>query len=275
MPNTTLISPDALQALSDALVLDCSFDLADPEAGARVYAAGHVPGAHYLHLDRDLCGPKTDASGRFHGRHPLPTRADFIARVQALGLRAGQQVVAYDRSGGMYAARLWWMLRWVGHADVAVLDGNWPGPWSTDLPASPTRSDWQAGEPLVRTVSADELSQQLGRVRLIDARAAERFRGEVEPLDKQAGHIPGASNRFYRLNLGPDERFKPAAALRAEFEALLAPHGADATVHQCGSGVTACHNLLAMTHAGLAGSLLYPGSWSEWSADPSRPVARA
>jgi thiosulfate/3-mercaptopyruvate sulfurtransferase len=278
MPYTTLISPDQLRALlptQQALVLDCSFDLADTEAGARAYAGGHIPGAHYLHLDRDLCGPKTDATGHFHGRHPLPTRADFIARVQALGLLAGQQVVAYDRGGGMYAARLWWMLRWLGHANVAVLDGAWPGPWSTDLPAAPGQSTWQAAEPLVRTITADELSRQLGRVRLIDARAGERFRGEVEPLDKQAGHIPGASNRFFRLNLGADDRFKPAAELRAEFEALLAPHAADAVVHQCGSGVTACHNLLAMTHAGLDGSVLYPGSWSEWSADPARPIARA
>lgn len=274
MPHTTLIAPEALQGLTDVLVLDCSFDLADPEAGARAYAAGHIPGAHYLHLDRDLCGPKTDAAGRFLGRHPLPSREDFAARVQTLGLRAGQQVVAYDRSGGMYAARLWWMLRWLGHAEVAVLDGAWPGPWTTELPPQPTPGNWQAAAPLGGTIDADALAAQLGRVRLIDARAGERFRGEVEPLDKQAGHIPGASNRFFRNNLGPDERFKPAAELRAEFEALLAPFSDDDVIHQCGSGVTACHNQLAMVHAGLAPGRLYPGSWSEWSADPSRPIAQ-
>lgn len=274
MPHTTLIAPEALQGLTDVLVLDCSFDLADSEAGTRAYAAGHIPGAHYLHLDRDLCGAKTDTAGRFLGRHPLPSREDFAARVQTFGLRAGQQVVAYDRSGGMYAARLWWLLRWLGHAEVAVLDGAWPGPWTTEQPPQPTPGNWQAAAPLGGTIDADALAAQLGRVRLIDARAGERFRGEVEPLDKQAGHIPGASNRFFRNNLGPDERFKPAAELRAEFEALLAPFSGDDVIHQCGSGVTACHNQLAMVHAGLAPGRLYPGSWSEWSADPSRPIAQ-
>jgi thiosulfate/3-mercaptopyruvate sulfurtransferase len=167
------------------------------------------------------------------------------------------------------------MLRWLGHAEVAVLDGGWDawgGPTDANTPvAQPT--DWQPGEPLVRWIEAPELLSQLGRVRLIDARAGERFRGEVEPLDKQAGHIPGASNRLFKDNLGADGRFKPAAQLRAEFEPLLAPFAAGEVVHQCGSGVTACHNLLAMAHAGLGDARLYPGSWSEWSADPARPIA--
>jgi thiosulfate/3-mercaptopyruvate sulfurtransferase len=164
------------------------------------------------------------------------------------------------------------MLRWLGHAEVAVLDGAWDGALTKDMPAA-TPTDWQPAAPLVGQIDATTLLARLGRVRLVDARAAERFRGEVEPLDKAAGHIPGASNRFFKDNLGADGRFKPAAQLRAEFGALLAPHAAEATVHQCGSGVTACHNLLAMAHAELGDGLLYAGSWSEWSADPSRPIA--
>lgn len=268
MTFTTLISAAELRALADPLILDCGFDLADTSAGEQAYAAGHIPGAIYLHLDRDLCGPKTGPDGAFRGRHPLPERDAFAALLRRLGLRAGRQVVAYDRQGGMYAARLWWMLRWMGHAEVAVLDGAWDGEWTT-APAAATPSDWQAGEPLAGQIDAAGLLQQLGRVRLIDARAPERFRGEVEPLDKAAGHIPGASNRFFKGNLDADGRFKPVAQLRAE----LLPLATGTVVHQCGSGVTACHNLLAMAHAGLDAGLLYVGSWSEWSADPARPIA--
>jgi thiosulfate/3-mercaptopyruvate sulfurtransferase len=271
MTYTTLISPAELRALTDPLILDCSFDLADPAAGERAYAEGHIPGAHYLHLDRDLCGDKTGPDGTFRGRHPLPERETFAALLRRLGLRAGRQVVAYDRQGGPYASRAWWMLRWLGHAEVAVLDGAWDGELTTAVPTA-TPTDWQPGEPLVRQIDAATLLARLGRVRLIDARAAERFRGEVEPLDKAAGHIPGASNRFFKDNLAADGRFKPVAELRAELQALAA----DTVVHQCGSGVTACHNLLAMAHAGLdeaSNGVLYPGSWSEWSADPARPIA--
>ncbi|RZJ11770.1 MAG: sulfurtransferase [Rubrivivax sp.] len=268
MTFTTLISPAELRALTNPLIVDCSFDLADTAAGERAYAAGHIPGAFYLHLDRDLCGPKTDADGAFRGRHPLPEREAFAELMRKLGLRAGRQVVACDRQGGMYASRLWWMLRWLGHAEAAVLDGAWDGELTTEVPtASPT--DWQTGEPLTRQIDAAGLLTELGRVRLIDARAAERFRGEVEPLDTQAGHIPGASNRFFKNNLGADSRFKPAAELRAE----LQPLATGLAVHQCGSGVTACHNLLAMAHAGFGEGVLYVGSWSEWSADPARPIA--
>lgn len=272
MPHKTLISPAELRALANPLVIECSFDLADTDAGERAYAAGHIPGAFYLHLDRDLCGDKTAPDGSFRGRHPLPDREAFAALMRRLGLAAGRQVVAYDRQGGPYAAHLWWMLRWLGHAEVAALDGAWDAEMTTEVPAG-AATDWQPGEPLVGQIDAATLLQKLGTVRLVDARAAERFRGDVEPLDKAAGHIPGASNRFFKDNLGPDGRFKPAAQLRAEFGALLAPHAAATTVHQCGSGVTACHNLLAMAHAGLGDGLLYAGSWSEWSADPSRPIA--
>ena len=274
MTHTTLISPAELRTLADPLILEVSFDLTDTDAGERGYVAGHIPGAYYLHLDRDLCGDKTGPDGSFRGRHPLPEREAFAALLRRLGLRAGRQVVAYDRQGGPYAAHLWWMLRWMGHAEVAVLDGAWDGDWTADVPTA-TPTDWQPGAPLVAQIDAATLLARLGRVRLIDARAAERFRGDVEPLDKAAGHIPGASNRFFKDNLGTDGRFKPAEQLRAEFAPLLAPYAAGEVVHQCGSGVTACHNLLAMAHAGLGDGLLYPGSWSEWSSDPARPIAKA
>ena len=278
MSNTffkTLIRADELaQQLPAVLLIDASFDLADTGAGEAAHARGHIPGAHYLHLDRDLSAAKTG----LNGRHPLPDRDAFAATLAGLGLQPGMQVVAYDAQGGMYAARVWWMLRWLGHANVAVLDGGlqaWPGPLTSEPTAKPAPSGFRAGPSLAGSVSADELQAQLGKIRLIDARAPERFRGDVEPLDRVAGHIPGASNRLFKNNLAPDGRhFKPAAELRAEFEALLAPHASTLVVHQCGSGVTACHNLLAMEHAGLTGSLLYPGSWSEWSADPARPVAK-
>lgn len=273
MAYTTLISATELRALQDPLILDCSFDLADTGAGERAYAAGHIPGAFYLHLDRDCCGPTTGPDGAFRGRHPLPERDAFAALMCRLGLAAGRQVVAYDRQGGPYAAHVWWMLRWLGHAEVAVLDGAWDGELST-APSAATPSAWQPGEPLVRQIDAATLLKQLGTVRLIDARAAERFRGDVEPLDKAAGHIPGASNRFFKDNLGADGRFKLVDQLRAELAPLAISSGGGTVVHQCGSGVTACHNLLAMAHAGLGEGVLYPGSWSEWSSDPSRPLAK-
>ena len=264
---------------TELLLIDTGFDLADTTVGERAYAGAHLPGAHYLHLDRDLSAAKT---GR-NGRHPLPDRAAFAQRLAALGLRTDLQVVVYDAQGGMYAARLWWMLRWLGHAPVAVLDGGLPA-WlaaggattaeATQRTAQP--SAFVAADALALSVDAAGLQQQLGRIRLIDARAPERFRGDVEPLDAQAGHIPGASNRLFKNNLLADGRFKPAQQLRAEFSALLAPYAPTQVVHQCGSGVTACHNLLAMEHAGLAGSQLYPGSWSEWSsANPARPLAKS
>jgi thiosulfate/3-mercaptopyruvate sulfurtransferase len=280
MPFTTLISVDELRAAlagpNAPLLIDTSFDLADVDAGEASWRAGHLPSAIYLHLDRDLCGAKT---GR-NGRHPLPSRAAFAATLARCGVTPATQVVAFDRQGGVYASRLWWMLRWMGHAAAAVLDGGvaaWTaggGALSSDAPMRAAAAPYPERASLVGMMDTDTLRAALGRVRLLDARAGERFRGEVEPLDATAGHIPGALNRFFKDNLAADGRFKPAPQLRADFAGLLGTQGAADTVHQCGSGVTACHNLLAMEHAGLPGSLLYPGSWSEWASDPARPVAR-
>jgi thiosulfate/3-mercaptopyruvate sulfurtransferase len=256
-------------------IVDCSFDLADAAAGERAFAQGHLPGAVYAHLDRDLAGAKT---GR-NGRHPLPARADWGATLARLGITPDRHVVVYDAQGAMYAARAWWMLLWVGHRAVSVLDGGLAA-WKAAGGAlaageAPAARDGAAvypiGDSLVRSIDADALLGSLGRVALLDARAGERFRGEVEPLDARAGHIPGARSRFFKDNLDASGRFRPAAELRDAFAAFGAAP-AD-VVHQCGSGVTACHNLLAMEVAGLPGSALYPGSWSEWSSDPARPVA--
>jgi thiosulfate/3-mercaptopyruvate sulfurtransferase len=274
----TLITVPELQALVAAgaplVLLDCGFDLADTDAGEEAYEARHIPGALYAHLDRDLSGAK---NGR-NGRHPLPARDDFAARAGAWGISPGVQVVAYDAQGGPYASRAWWLLRWLGHDAVAVLDGGLPawldvrGPLEHGPVAAPGGAAYPASSaPAMPTIEADALQARLGRVRLLDARNGERFRGEAEPLDPVAGHIPGATLRFFKDNLRPDGRFKAVDALRAEFGALAGTP--TEFVHACGSGVTACHNLLAMAHAGLEGSVLYPGSWSEWCADPARPVA--
>jgi len=225
-----------------------------------------------------LCGAKTG----HNGRHPLPPRAAFAATVSAWGLTPTRRVVVMDRQGAMYAARLWWMLRDLGHEQVQVLDGGVTA-WTTaggvleagDTSAAAATSPYPLSASTLPRINADELQQRLPRVTLIDARAPERYRGEVEPLDAQAGHIPGARNRFFKDNLQADGRFKPAAQLQAEFDVLLgALAAAPEVVHQCGSGVTACHNLLAASVAGRALGTLYPGSWSEWSADSARPVAK-
>lgn len=276
----TLISAEALAARlaagAPSVLLDCRFDLSDPSAGLAAYAAAHLPGARYAHLDQDLSGVKT---GR-NGRHPLPDMAALAAWAGATGIAPGVQVVAYDDLGGPYAARCWWLLRWLGHEAVAVLDGGvaaWRARGGTIERGAPGSPVATAPYPVpaaaaMPTIDADALLAALGRVRLVDARSAARFRGESETLDPVAGHIPGATLRPFQDNLLPNGRFKPAAKLRAEFEDWATP--AAQVVHQCGSGVTACHNLLAMVHAGLEGSVLYPGSWSEWVADPTRPVAR-
>jgi thiosulfate/3-mercaptopyruvate sulfurtransferase len=279
MSHDTLITVEELKVLQAAgtalVVLDCGFDLADPAAGERAHAAGHLPGAQYAHLDRDLSGAK----GQGGGRHPLPARAAFAARAGAWGVAPGVQVVTYDAQGGPYAARAWWLLRWLGHGAVAVLDGGaaaWRaagGAWTAEPAVAAPRPPYPEQPAAMPTIDADTLLAGLGRLRLLDARAGERFRGEVEPLDPVAGHIPGATLRFFKDNLQADGRFKPAAQLCAEFVALGAVDGD--VVQQCGSGVTACHNLLAMAHAGLGTSRLYPGSWSEWCSDPSRPVTTA
>ena len=277
----TLVSADqlaaALKSPNPPLVFDCSFDLTDHDAGQRAYDAGHVPGARYLHLEHVLSAEKT---GR-NGRHPLPTLPDFIASMAALGVANGTQVVAYDNAGGMYAARLWWMLRWAGHAASAVLDGGlaaWKAagqPVSTDTPAALPAGDFSQRESLVKTMGYDEVKANIDSHRklVLDARAPDRFRGENETMDKIGGHIPGAKNRLFKDNLGADGRFKPAEQLRREFDAITGGRPAEELVNQCGSGVTACHNLLAMEVAGLRGATLYPGSWSEYSAQPGAVIA--
>jgi len=275
----TLITTGELANLKgrpDVVICDVRHDLAQPEAwGEAQYRAGHIPGAVFVHLDRDLSGPKTGTNGR----HPLPSPEAAAARFGRLGIAVGKQVVAYDQGGGMFAARLWWMLQWLGFEAAAVLDGGY-AKWvaegraiDTDAVA-PAPAEFTV-ERVTPTVNATGVMASLARQRLllIDARAPERFRGETEPLDPVAGHIPGARNRPYTLNLNADGTFKHPAFLRAEFGALLAGEPHDLVVHQCGSGVTACHNLLAMEIAGISGTRLYPGSWSEWCADPARPVS--
>jgi thiosulfate/3-mercaptopyruvate sulfurtransferase len=260
----------------DWIVFDVRHDLLDARKGPAAYAAGHVPGAYFLHVDDDLSGFKDGTNGR----HPLPPLDLFARRMNARGVAPGRMVVAYDDGGGMFASRLWWMLRWLGHERVALLDGGFAA-WrkegravNTEVPA-PREGSFIPRPRLGGTVDAHYVAafRESPTVRLIDARAPERFSGAQETIDPVAGHIPGAVNRFWQLNLGSDGRFKPASQLRAEFLALLGDAAPNLTVHQCGSGVTACHNIFAMELAGFHGSRLYPGSWSEWCADPARPVA--
>ena len=261
------------------VILDCRHDLANADAGQNAYAAGHIPGARFASIDHDLSDKTPAADGSFRGRHPLPTRAAFIATLRAWGIDDGTQVVAYDAHGGMFAARLWWMLRWVGHAAVAVLDGGLPawvaaGQGLSTSPLAVARPGGISEQPaLVGTVTAADVLANLngGNRTVIDARAPDRFRGENETLDPVGGHIPGAKNRFFKDNLEADGRFKPAGVLRTGFAGLVDDPAT--AVMQCGSGVTACHNLLALEIAGLPGAALYPGSWSEWCADATRPVA--
>ncbi|MDW3681946.1 sulfurtransferase [Cupriavidus sp. CV2] len=280
---TTLISSQDLRALREngsrhSVVIDCSFDLANPAAGREAYLVGHLPGAFYLHLDNELSGEKTGTNGR----HPLPDPNTLTARLRVLGVSEDTQVIAYDAQGGMYAARAWWLLRWLGHNAVAVLDGGknaWVAaglPLEADnTPEPETPGNLTRKASLVATVDADAVLANLASpTRLVvDARAADRFRGENETLDPVGGHIPGAANRFFKDNLEGNGSFKPAAALRQEFGQVLGSKPASEAIMQCGSGVTACHNLLALEVAGMPGAALYPGSWSEWCADPARPVA--
>jgi thiosulfate/3-mercaptopyruvate sulfurtransferase len=257
------------------VVFDCRHDLMDLAKGERLYREGHIPGARFANLDTDLSGEKTGKNGR----HPLPSPAAFTAFLARHGVSNASTVVAYDDVGGQFAARLWWLVRWVGLTNVGLLDGgisSWMAAGralSREVPVpKPTALRGHANPLLVQT--ADEVAAGLKAksITLIDARAAERFRGEVEPIDPVAGHIPGARNRFYKENLNADLTFRAAGDIRAGFAALMATDAAH-VVHQCGSGVTACANIFAMELAGLAGSKLYPGSWSEWVADPSRPIA--
>ena len=277
---STLIDTDALAAhVADPafVVVDVRHDLAKPDDfGDAVYAQSHIPGARFAHVDRDLSARKT---GR-NGRHPLPSPESAAALFGRLGIDTSKQVVAYDQGNGMFASRLWWMLRWLGHDRVAVLDGGFAKwqregkPVSADIPAvQPTTFTPTRVRP---TVSATGVAASLPRhaLLLLDARAAERYRGDVEPLDPVAGHIPGAINRPYTRNVGADGTFRSARELRAEFDAMLHGRAPDDLVHYCGSGVSACHNVLAMTVAGYPLTRLYPGSWSEWVAEPQRPVSR-
>jgi thiosulfate/3-mercaptopyruvate sulfurtransferase len=279
MPFTTLIDTATLAAhLTDAhlVVADCRFDLKDTAWGERVYAEAHIPGAVYVHLGRDLSAPKTGANGR----HPLPDPATAARTFWRLGIGPGTQVVAYDQDTGMYASRLWWMLRWLGHDAVAVLDGGLAR-WLAER--RETRGGIEARTPRSfaaaprrdMLVTADQVAAMRDAgFELVDARAPERFRGDVEPLDRVPGHIPGARNHFFQSNLGATGTFRNPAELAAAFSATLGGTPAERVICYCGSGVTACHDLLAMEHAGLPGGRLYAGSWSEWSADPQREVAK-
>jgi thiosulfate/3-mercaptopyruvate sulfurtransferase len=277
MKATGLVSAEQLASHPEWRVFDCRHDLKNTEYGRQAYARGHIPGALFLHLDADLSGVK---DGR-NGRHPLPEVDDFARRMSACGVDATTQVVAYDNEGGIFASRLWWLLRWLGHDRVAVLDGGLAG-WKRSgraleetAPAVEPRSFEPRQQGVAVSVEKVLADLQSERMLIVDARSPERFRGENETLDPVGGHIPGAVNRFYFDNLDDDGCFfKPTTELRAEFDALLAGRPAAQVVQQCGSGVTACHNLLAMELAGLSGSKLYPGSWSEWCADPLRPVAK-
>ncbi len=279
---TTLIRPaDLSTRLGDPnwVVIDCRHDLMNPAAGRDAYAVGHLPQALFADMDHQLSGPKHGADGQFRGRHPLPARADLIETLRSWGINPGSQVVAYDAHGGMFAARLWWMLRWVGHSAVAVLDGGLAAWLAHGLPLSdlpqqpPARGTIADQAPLVAMVSASDVLDNLasGARTVVDARSPDRFRGENETMDPVGGRIPGARNRFFKDNLDADGRFKEASQLKADFGALIDDPAA--AIMQCGSGVTACHNLLALEVAGLPGAALYPGSWSEWCADPARPVA--
>jgi len=278
MAYTTLISAaDLARQYTQAgwILLDCRHDLATPQAGRAAYDAGHIPGAQFASLDDDLADHARGPDGVFRGRHPLPDPDVFIETLRRWGVNDDSQVVAYDAQGGMFAARLWWMLRWVGHEAVAVLDGGLPAwtaqgmPLSTE-PATRPRGNLQRRASLVRMVGASDILNQQD-LTVLDARAPDRFRGENETLDPVGGHIPGAKNRFFKDNLQADGRFKPGTQLRQELGALVATPAS--AVMQCGSGVTACHNLLALEVAEMPGAALYPGSWSEWCSDPARPVA--
>lgn len=281
MRYTTLISAAELAQHvlePDWIVLDCRHDLSNPAAGRSAYDGGHIPNAQFANLETELSDKTPVPNGAFRGRHPLPDRDAFLQTLRVWGVNRSSQVVAYDAHGGMFAARLWWMLRWAGHEAVAVLDGGLPAwiaedMWLSTEPGAKPLGNVVLQPSLVSAVSVEDIVRNLSSpaYEVVDARSPDRYRGENETLDPVGGHIPGAKNRFFKDNLQENGRFKPASQLRTEFASLIEDAGK--TVMQCGSGVTACHNLLAMEIAGLPGAALYPGSWSEWCADPSRPVA--
>ncbi|MFZ6800612.1 sulfurtransferase [Undibacterium sp. Di24W] len=281
---STLISAEQLGlafSKSSLIIVDCRHDLMDAQAGRNAYDAGHIAGAVFANLDHDLSGAKHDDNGVFRGRHPLPKPDDLLAALRRFGINNETQVVAYDAHGGMFAARLWWLLRSIGHASVAVLDGGLAA-WTAaghilqtefvqnpagEIVAKPPLNTQLDVAAIVKNLNADDEK----KLQIVDARAADRFRGENETIDPVGGHIPGATNRFFKDNLQADGRFKSAEQLRQDWQSLL--NDPEKAVMQCGSGVTACHNLLALEIAGLHGTALYPGSWSEWCSDATRPVA--
>jgi thiosulfate/3-mercaptopyruvate sulfurtransferase len=275
----TLVSTDTLASNlgREWVVVDCRCDLQNESWGREQYAAGHIPGAVYASLSHDLAGPKTGTNGR----HPLPSVDALGATLGRLGIASGAQVVAYDQDSGMYASRLWWLLRYAGHDAVAVLDGGF-AKWQRE--GRPTRRGEETRtaatfvprpQPAMR-IGVDEVVSHLNdpRMLLVDARAPERYEGRTEPIDRVPGHIPGAINHHYTSNTADDSTFLPPDVLRDAFARMLDGRDPAGAVMYCGSGVTACHNLLAMAHAGLPGARLYTGSWSEWSAEPSRPVEK-
>lgn len=283
---TTLIDAASLASRMDrggVRVFDVRHDLSNPAAGWLAHREARVPQAVFLDMEADLSGARTSSNGR----HPLPQREAFHTLMKNAGVSEDDLVVAYDAQGGAMSARLWWMMRWLGHARVVILDGGWQA-WRAaglpveeialdkvrELPGESTRP-LPLADPLVATVDADALvaNLEVAELMVLDARAKVRYLGEVEPLDPVAGHIPGALNRPHVANLDPVGRFKTAEVLHREFSHVLGGRDPITVVHQCGSGITACHNLVAMEHAGLHGSRLYPGSWSEWCSDPIRPVA--
>ncbi|MYA76645.1 MAG: sulfurtransferase [Gemmatimonadetes bacterium] len=277
--HTTLIDVHTLNRHHqdpDWCVIDARFSLADAEQGAREYSEGHVPGALYAHLDDDLSGPIVRG---VTGRHPLPSVERATEIFSQLGIDGSVQVAVYDDSGGSTAARVWWMLRWLGHDAVAVLDGGWPAWTGAGLPV--TQDDPEvAPRTFVPNVRANLVTDVDGVDRhrkdadwvVLDARTPERFRGEQEPIDPVAGHIPGATCATFDANLGEDGCFQSPEELRRRFEGIFGGLAADRAINYCGSGVSACHNLLAIAHAGLGDAVLYPGSWSEWITDEDRPI---
>ena len=279
MPSPLISTQQLADQLSDAniVICDCRHDLMDLEKGRRAYVEGHIPDAHFLHLDEDLSGEKTGKNGR----HPLPPIEVFARKMGSIGIDGSKQVIAYDDAGGPYASRLWWILSWLGHDNVRILDGGinkWIAEGRATVRAAPIpkAATFIAAQRSGMTVNADFIlaNMKLPLAVVVDARAPERYRGETEPIDPVAGHIPGALNRVFKNNLNVDGTFKSAANLKQEFETLLGTQSPSQVINQCGSGVTACHNLFAMEIAGLRGAKLYPGSWSEWCADPARPVAK-
>jgi thiosulfate/3-mercaptopyruvate sulfurtransferase len=292
---TTLISVDELKALrargTPHMIFDCSFDLANTAAGEEAYRKSHIPGAVYAHLDTNLSDqgvvepdgtkhPHPDAASG--GRHPLPSREKFAMWLSNVGFANDMQAVVYDRNNAAYCGRLWWMLKWAGHEAVAVLDGGlqaWQaaGGEVTDREeVAHFQTNFELRPELRRLVTTKDVVAHLGKKdqTIVDARAPQRYRGEVEPLDPVAGHIPGALNRPFTENIGADGRFKPPAQLRADFEKVLAGRDPHTVVHHCGSGVTSVPNVIAMELAGFGPTKLYAGSWSEWCSDASRPVAK-